>query len=63
MVYKDFVVVVTETVPAPRAKCLDTILCLDVSESVVQAGDLELVKNTALRFVDGKVTRERRYFV
>ncbi|KAK7478403.1 hypothetical protein BaRGS_00030328 [Batillaria attramentaria] len=33
--------------------CLDTILCLDVSESIVQEGYLDDVKETALSFVDG----------
>lgn len=42
-----------EVTPAPRAKCLDTILCLDVSDSIVKDGYLEAVKSTALRFVDG----------
>ncbi|KAK7115958.1 uncharacterized protein [Littorina saxatilis] len=42
-----------EEAPAPRAKCLDTILCLDVSESIVRGGHLETVKKTAMDFVDG----------
>ena len=43
-----------EETPAPRAKCLDTILCLDISESIVREGCLDTVKQTALDFVDGE---------
>ncbi|KAL8616661.1 hypothetical protein ACOMHN_031643 [Nucella lapillus] len=42
-----------EEVPAPRAKCLDTILCIDVSDSIVSEGYLTTVKTTAMNFVDG----------
>ncbi|XP_076443753.1 uncharacterized protein LOC143282123 [Babylonia areolata] len=42
-----------EVVPAPRAKCLDTILCIDVSDSIVSEGLLDTVKKTAFTFVDG----------
>ncbi|XP_025076928.1 uncharacterized protein LOC112553731 [Pomacea canaliculata] len=42
-----------EKQPPPRAKSLDTILCLDVSASVVENPGLETVKQIALKFVDG----------
>lgn len=42
-----------EKVPASRSKSMDTIICLDVSDSIVKDGQLEKVKKTALAFVDG----------
>lgn len=39
--------------PPPRAKSMDTLLCLDVSDSIGLSG-LEEVKQIANDFVDGK---------
>ncbi|XP_070197060.1 uncharacterized protein [Littorina saxatilis] len=38
---------------APKAKSFDTMLCLDISESMMQGGAFDQMKRTVLEFIDG----------
>jgi Mg-chelatase subunit ChlD len=38
---------------APRAKSFDTVLCLDISDSMKEGGAFEAMKHTAMAFLDG----------
>nr|KAG5692196.1 hypothetical protein BaRGS_008742 [Batillaria attramentaria] len=42
-----------DEVRPPKAKSFDTMLCLDISESMTKGGAFEEMKRTALAFIDG----------
>ena len=47
-------VTVSDEVKPPKAKSFDTMLCLDISDSMKQGGAFEEMKDTVLAFIDGE---------